>query len=254
MLTPALLQLSLPGWCGLLLVLVFGGSVKGSIGIGLPLLSVPLLTQFLDLPVAMGLLAVPLFATNVGQAFEGGGTARAVARLWPIMAGIVLGTLIGVHLLVTVDRHLLYRVVGAVFVLLAVAMRLFPRLRLRRQAETWAGPPIGVLSGLLGGVSGAFGPPLTIYLVGLGLGPDGFVKYTAVLFTVSTLSLMLGLGGAGSLSAVDFLVSCAAIAPIWIGMVLGRWLRGRVRPALFRDAVLGAVVLGGLAMLRRGFV
>jgi uncharacterized protein len=253
MLTPALLQLSGMAWCGLLLVLLFGGSVKGSIGIGLPLLSVPLLTQFLDLPVAMGLLTVPLFATNVGQAFEGGGTMRAVLRLWPTMAGIALGAFAGVHLLMTVDRQLLYRVVGAVFVLLAVTMRLLPRLRLPRRSERWAGPPIGALSGLLGGVSGAFGPPLTVYLVGLGLGPDGFVKYTAILFTASTLSLMLALGGSGSLSAFDLLVSCVAMAPIWIGMVLGRWLRRRVPPALFRDAVLCAVALGGLAMLRRGF-
>jgi len=50
----AILQLHPLAWGGLLAVLMFGGVVKDSIGIGLPSLSVPLLTQFLDLPVAMG--------------------------------------------------------------------------------------------------------------------------------------------------------------------------------------------------------
>jgi uncharacterized protein len=252
MVTAAILHLGAPAWCGVIGVLVFGGVVKGSIGVGLPLMSVPLLTQFIDLPVAMGLLTVPLFATNVGQAFEGGHTAAALGRLWPVMVALVLGTFVGVHLLVTIDRELLYRVVGAVFVALAIGMRLLPRLRLGAAAERWTGPPIAVVAGVLGGLSGAFGPPLTLYLVGLGLAPDEFIKYVAILFTAATLALMLALGGVGSLSGLDFLVSTAAMAPVWVGMVLGRWLRTRVSPAVFRDTVLTVLVLGGLALLRRG--
>jgi uncharacterized protein len=182
MLTAALLHLPIPAWCGLLLVLAFGGAVKGAIGVGLPLLSVPLLTQFLDLPAAMGLLTAPLLATNVGQALEGRETAAALGRLWPVMSGVVIGTVAGVQLLVTIDRHVLYRVAGAVFVVLAVVVRLRPRLQLSRGAEYKFGPLVGVLSGLLGGITGAFAPPLTIYVVGLGLSPDGFVKYISILY------------------------------------------------------------------------
>jgi uncharacterized membrane protein YfcA len=253
MLTPALAHLSAPALAGLLLVLVFGGSVKGTIGLGLPLVSVPLATQFLDLPVAMGLLTVPLVATNIGQAIEGGDTAAALTRLWPALAGVVGGTVFGVHLLVTADRRLLYGAVGAVFIALAIGMRLHPRLRLGPDKERWAGVVAGVLSGLLGGISGAFGPPLSVYLVSLGLPPNAFVKYAALLFTVATVTLMLALGGAGQLSGADFLVSAAATAPVGLGMLGGRWLRQRVPPGLFRDAVLFVVAAGGLAMLRRAF-
>ena len=254
MLTPALLHLSAPACCGLLLVLVFGGAIKGAIGVGLPLLSVPLLTQFLDLPVAMGLLTAPLLATNLGQAVEGGETAKAVQRLWPVMSGIVIGTVIGVQLLVTIDRLVLYRVAGVVFVLMAVVVRLRPQMRLSRAGEYRFGPIVGVLSGLLGGISGAFAPPLTMYVVGLDLSPESFVKYVSILFTVATLALMLALDDAGSMSRVDFLVSVAATAPIWLGMAVGRWLRPRISPSVFRDVVLCVLGLGGLALLRRGLV
>ena len=233
-------------------MLVFGGVVKGAIGVGLPLLSVPMLTQFLDLPVAIGLLTAPLLATNVGQTFEGGETAKAIARLWPVMSGIVVGTVVGVQLLVTIDRRALYVAAGAVFVVLALIVRQRPRLRLSHDSESRFGSLVGVLSGLLGGISGASAPPLTIYVLGLDLSPDSFVKYISILFTVSSVALMLALGNAGSMSGMDFLVSAAATAPIWLGMTLGRWLRGRISPVVFHDAVLCTLALSGLALLRRG--
>jgi uncharacterized protein len=252
MLTSALLHLSVPAGCGLLLVLMLGGVVKGAIGVGLPLVSVPLLSLFLDLPAAIGLLTAPLFASNIGQAVEGGRTAEAVARLWRVMCGIVVGTVAGVQLLVTIDRRLLYEAAGALFILLALIVRVRPRLRLSRDSETRFGALIGVVSGLFGGIAGASSPPLTIYMVGLDLGPDRFVKYTSILFTVASLALMLALDNAGSMSGTDFLVSSAAILPIWLGMVLGRWLRRCISPAAFRDAVLCMLALSGLALLRRG--
>ena len=107
MLTRAILDLPLLGALGLLVVLVLGGSAKGALGIGLPLVSVPLTLQFLDLPVVIGLLTVPMVATNIGQAFEGGGTILALRRLWPIIGALVLGTFAGAHILLTIDRHAL---------------------------------------------------------------------------------------------------------------------------------------------------
>src|SRR6185437_12265042 len=65
MVTRAILDLPLLGTLGLLVVLVLGGSAKGALSIGLPLVSVPLTSQFLDLPVVIGLLTVPMIATNI---------------------------------------------------------------------------------------------------------------------------------------------------------------------------------------------
>jgi uncharacterized protein len=238
---------------GLFLVLVIGGSSKGALGIGLPLLSVPLSAQFLDLPVVVGLLTVPMIATNIGQSFEGGGTVAALRYLWPIMAALVLGTLVGVRLLIGMDRHLLYGIVGSALELLAAVMLYRPTMQMSRRTEQWAGPIVGLASGLLGGMSGLFGPLLTVYLVGLGLEPNRFVKYIATLFLAATVTLLVALRSAGSMSTMDLLFSAAAMIPIQLGMMLGTWLRGRTPPAIFRGAVLCVVALGGLDMLRRAF-
>jgi uncharacterized membrane protein YfcA len=253
MLTAALLDLPLLAALGLLLVLVLGGSAKGALGIGLPLVSVPLTAQFLHLPVVIGLLTVPMVATNIGQAFEGGGTMLTLRRLWPMLGALVLGTLAGTHLLISSDRRMLNGLVGAALVLIAAVMLCQPRRRLSPSAERWGGPLIGLSAGLLGGMSGMFGPPLIVYLVGLDLHPDLFVKQISILFLAATVTLLVALGTMGGLSTTDLLISAVALLPIQLGLLLGRSLRRRIRPAFFCAAVLCVLAWGGIDLLRRAF-
>lgn len=250
MLIHAILALSPLATAGLIAIFIVAGSTKGALGIGLPLVAVPLTAQFLDLSAAIGLLTVPMVVTNIGQALESGGTLAAVHRLWPMLATIVVGTWAGVHLLISIDRHLLNGVVGTILVALAAWLLCQPRITLSPAAERWAGPLIGLAAGVFGGIAGMFGPPLIAYLVGLGLHPDTFVKYISILFLAATGTLLLTLGGTGILSVVDVAISAAAMIPIQLGVVIGRWLRGRCPPALFRGLVLAVLALGGLDMLR----
>ena len=62
---------------------VLAGTVKGVIGLGLPTVSLALLTVALDLPSAMALLLLPSFITNVWQAAVGGHGREIIKRLWP---------------------------------------------------------------------------------------------------------------------------------------------------------------------------
>jgi uncharacterized membrane protein YfcA len=89
------------------------------------------------------------------------------------------------------------------------------------------------------------------YLVGLGTDPDSFVKQMAVFALTASATMLAALGGSGALSWGDLAVSAAAVIPIQAGMPLGRVLRRRIRPGLFRALVLTVLAGGGLDLLHR---
>jgi hypothetical protein len=193
-----------------------------------------------------------MLATNFIQALEGSSALPELRRLAPMLGSLALGTVLGVHLLVNVNQRALDTGVGAGFVLLATMLLLMPRLRVGRGAQRWVGPLVGLAAGILGGVTAIFGPPLIAYQIGLGVDPHTFVKHMAILALTASATLLLALGGSGALRGPDLLVSAAALIPIQLGLPLGRWLRRRVPPAVFRAAVLCALAWAGVEMLRRG--
>ena len=63
-------------------VFCLAGFVKGMVGLGLPTVSLGLLSIIVDLPTAMALLVIPSLATNVWQALAGGQIGALWRRLW----------------------------------------------------------------------------------------------------------------------------------------------------------------------------
>jgi uncharacterized membrane protein YfcA len=251
MITPAILGLPPLALATLVAIFVLGGVVKGVTGVGLPLVLVPLTAQFVDMPVTVALLTVPMVVTNITQAMEGGHTVPTIRAMLPILAFVVMGLLIGVHVLLSVDRRLLSLVLGISFLALASLLVFMPHVRIGDRTARWAGPMVGFTAGVLGGMSAMFGPPMIAYLVGRGTNPDSFVKQMAIFAFTASLTMLLALAGSRSMSGMDMLVSAIGVVPIQAGMPLGRWLRRRTRPQWFRIGVLVVLALGGIDMLRR---
>jgi uncharacterized membrane protein YfcA len=251
MVTAAVLGLPTAALVALFAVFVFGGVVKGVTGVGLPLVLVPLATQFVQVPIAVALVSVSMVATNIVQSAEGGHTAKAVRYLLPIIMPLAVGAVVGTHLLISIDRQRLNLVVGISFLLLALLLLCLPRLRITHRTARLSGPVVGFGAGVLGGMSAIFGPPMIAFMVSTGVDPDTFVKHMAILALTAATTMLLVLGGSGAMSGGDFLMSAAALIPIQLGMPLGRWLRNRIKPNWFRLLVLVVLAASGLDMLRR---
>jgi hypothetical protein len=251
MVTQAVLGLPTGALIALIAVFVFGGVVKGVTGVGLPLVLVPLSAQFVDVPVAVALVSVSMVATNVVQSAEGGNTKAAVRHLLPLLLPLTAGSVIGTHLLISIDRRRLNLIIGVSFLAVSLLLLCLPRLRITHRTARWTGPLVGFGSGVLGGMSAIFGPPMIAYLVSTGIEPNAFVKYMAILALTAAVTLVLVLGGSGAMSGGDFLMSAVALIPIQLGMPLGRWMRSRISPHLFRLLVLVVLAASGLDMLRK---
>src|SRR5258707_1177463 len=81
------------------LTFLLAGFVKGVIGLGLPTVAMGLLSLVMAPARAASLLIVPSFVTNVWQLAAGPSFSRLAYRLWPLLTGVVVGTLAGTGLL-----------------------------------------------------------------------------------------------------------------------------------------------------------
>jgi uncharacterized membrane protein YfcA/uncharacterized protein YjiS (DUF1127 family) len=237
---------------GVLGSLVIAGIVKGAIGVGMPIVGFPLLTAFVNVQTAVILLTVPLTLSNIPQALEGKGTGRVLKQLLPIFVGTVPGLLIGVHLLVTVDPRYAQIIAGAGLTFVVILMLCAPKLSVSPQADGPASLVVGVASGVLGGIAAVSGPLVFSFLLAKGLRGKSFTKHASTYLVISSILLGLTLAANRSFALGDLMISCAALAPVALGMVFGQYVRDRISTDRFKIAVLAVVLLSGLDLVRRG--
>ena len=229
--------------------LLIAGTVKGVIGLGLPTVSLGLMTIVLDLPSAMALLLVPSFVTNLWQAAVGGNGKALLLRLWPFLALASLTVWLGALALTRVDLRLLSALLGGLLIAYAAVSLAGFRLALTARQAVWAGPLMGTVNGVLTGMTGSFVVPGVMYLQAIGLSRDQFIQAMGMLFTVSTLTLAVALKGNNLLSAELGGLSLAALLPAALGMVFGQRIRQRLSEQRFRRVFFIALIVLGAAII-----
>lgn len=227
-------------------VFLVAGAVKGVIGLGLPTISLALLTLAFDLPTAMALLLLPSLVTNLWQAHAGANPLSLLRRLWPFLLPACLTVAIGGLALTRVDLELLTALLGALLAGYAAVGLGGWRPRLRSSAETWVGPLAGVVNGVLTGMTGSFVVPGVIYLQALGLQRAQLLQAMGMLFTLSTLALGFTLQGSRLLSFELGALSALGLAPALVGLAAGRALGRRLPEDRFRKIFFGGLLLLGL--------
>jgi uncharacterized membrane protein YfcA len=225
---------------------LLAGFVKGVIGLGVPTVSLALLTVTLGMKPAMALLLLPSLVTNLWQAFAAGNFLAIVKRTWTLLVAMCLATWAGVHLLTRTDTVVLSVLLGALLCAYAGLGLARPQIPQPGRHETWLSPVVGVINGVLTGLTGSFVVPGVPYLQALGLGRDALVQAMGIMFTVSTVALAVSLSGQSLLPGDLWLMSLAAVLPALLGMVLGQSVRQGLSEVVFRRVFFISLVLLGL--------
>src|SRR5690606_29712010 len=200
---------------------------------------------------AAGMLLIPSLATNVWQLLAGPATGRLLLRLWPMMLGIVLGTVGGSALLTRIDPLWSGLALGLALMAYASYSLASPSFTVPARLEPWLGPAMGSITGLIAGATGVFVMPAVPYLQALALDKDELVQALGLSFTVSTLALAVGLLTHDALHPEQLTWSIFALIPALFGMWAGQRIRARISARGFRLCFLSLLMLLGLELASR---
>jgi len=232
-------------------VFAAAGFVKGVIGLGLPTISMGLLAVVMPPVEAAAILIVPSLLTNVWQMLAGPSLRSVAWRLWPMMAGVCLGTWTGIGLMTGALARYGEMLLGIALALYAVIGLAAIRFTIPKERETLLGPVAGVVTGVITAATGVFVIPAVPYLQAIGLKKEELVQALGLSFTVSTLALAVNVAVAGGLNVALAEPTLAALVVACIGMWLGQALRLRLSEAKFRRSFFGGLLLLGLYLAGR---
>jgi len=180
---------------------LFAGFVKGVIGLGLPTVSMGLLAVTMQPSHALAIVIVPAVVTNIWQTFVGPYLRDIIRRLWPLMAGTVIGIWLNAGMLTGPYARCGAVVLGVLLVIYAVIGLSAFSFRVARRDEKWIGGIVGVITGMVSAATGVQVIPSMPYIQAIGMEKDELVQALGVFFTVATLGLALNLTSAGLLTA-----------------------------------------------------
>jgi hypothetical protein len=196
-------------------------------------------------------MLAPTIVTNLWQALTGGHIRAVALRIWPFLLASAAAIWIGAEALTRVKVSWLAALLGFLLALYGAFGLLRPPLAIPQRQQMPIGIVAGLLSGVLGGMTGSLGVPGIPYLQAIGLPRDQLIQALGMLFSVSSISLALALGGQRLLGVDLGLASALATIPALIGMAIGQKLRQLLPEQRFRKIFFASqVALGGYIILR----
>ena len=231
---------------------LLAGFIKGTIGFGFPTVGTPVLALFDDVKTAVPVLVPPNIVLDGLQARRAGaGFGAAFRRLLPLLLFGAVGMAIGTRLLVVLPARVAGGLLG-VFLVSFVALNVTGvRLHVRTEWERWISPLVGLLAGLVGGVTNVPGTPLVLYFYALALPKTEFVRWVAISFVSYKLVQLVALVSYGAFT-VAMIPAAVGVTGVALGAFhLGLRVQDRLDQRTFNRVVLGFLALLGLALIAR---
>ncbi len=226
----------------------FGGIVKGSVGIGMSMFSVPLIAFILPPTKAMMLLCFPVIVTNFIQMDIKRGVSNY--RFLPMFMTLFLGIIIGGKLILSLNLKTISIIIALTIIIFTLFNFFGLNLKwLKPKYEKIISIFIGFFSGILGGLSTFYAPPIITFLVSLNLAKENFIRTTATMYFLASIPLYSSLIFHGLGNFYDLLVSLIITAPALLGQYFGTKIRLRLTNAIFRKAILVILIVIGFSLL-----
>lgn len=232
-------------------VFLVAGGVKGISGMGLPTISMALLSLLIPPAKAAMLMVMPSLATNITQCL-GSHWRSLIKRFWVMWASLALLIVFSPFSGIDKPGGHATLVLGLVLIAYGIWGLFKPTLPNVKGHPILIGVTVGILSGIVTAATGVFVIPMVPYLQSLTLEKDMFIQALGISFTVATVGLTIRLGTANFGDLGSYVPEIIiALVTAFIGLWIGSLLRGRMNQLQFQRALYSVFAVLGVVMVIR---
>ena len=232
----------------IILAVLAGGLVKGTLGFGMPMVALPIIAFIIPPTTAMILLCAPIFLTNFLQIKFREGVSSY--RFLPMFLCLIIGLIIGARLILEIDVKTITQIIAVSIIFAALVNCFGIKIKnINKNHENTITSLIGFGSGILGGLSTFYGPPMLAYLVAVDLPKEKFVRTVSTMYFIGSFPLYGSLIYYGFATKEDLIFSLILIIPAFIAQQLGTKIRDKFNQKQFRICILITLIILGFSLL-----
>ena len=230
-----------------------GGIVKGSVGIGMSMFSVPIIAFILPPTKAMMLLCFPVIFTNFLQMDIKKGVGSF--RFLPMFLALFLGLLIGGKLILNLSLNFI-SISIAIVIIIFTSLNFFGinLKNLKKANEKILSVIIGFFSGILGGLTTFYAPPIITFLISINLDKEFFIRTTATMYFFASIPLYSSMVYHGLGNYYDLTISLILVIPAIVGQFFGSKIRKNMSNEIFQKLVLIILIIIGFTLLIKNLI
>ena len=231
----------------IILAVLAGGLVKGTLGFGMPMVALPIIAFIIPPTTAMILLCAPIFLTNFLQIkFKEGISSY---RFLTMFLSLVVGLIIGARLILEININTITQIIAVSIIFAALVNCFGIKINdIKQSHEKVITTIIGFGSGILGGLSTFYGPPMLAYLVAVDLPKEKFVRTVSTMYFIGSFPLYGSLIYYGFATKEDLIFSLILIIPAFISQQIGTKIRDKINHKQFRVCVLLTLIILGISL------
>jgi uncharacterized membrane protein YfcA len=208
----------------------------------------PIIAFIIPPTTAMILLCAPIFLTNFLQIKFRQGVSSY--RFLPMFLSLIIGLIIGARLILEINVNTITQIIAVSIIFAALVNCFGIKIKnINKNHENTITSLIGFGSGILGGLSTFYGPPMLAYLVAVDLPKEKFVRTVSTMYFIGSFPLYGSLIYYGFATKEDLIFSLILIIPAFIAQQVGTKIRDKFNQKQFRICILITLIILGFSLL-----
>ena len=215
-------------------VYVLCGVIKGSIGFGMPTVSISLLSFVLDVKIIIALILVPTLVVNVYQLSRGGNFKKIISETKYFLFFSTIFIFPGAYLLKIINSNFIILFIATILIINSALFLLKIKFKLPFHDKPVSQIIVGSINGVIIGMTSIYTMPLVFLLQSLNYNKTTTIQFLGIAFFLYPLGQIISFSNFDLINKEIIINSLIILVPIFCGLFIGQKIRYQISEALFQ--------------------